>query len=96
MPKGPFDGCTGKRPPLPESAGRLLTYLVEPSLAKLWCGDLLTEAECDAKSPCVWQYKELTCKKSGAQGFWDRGGVFVSADSDNTCNYPGCWGENKK
>ena len=57
MPKGPFDGCTGKRPPLPESAGRLLTYLVEPSLAKLWCGDLLTEAECDAKSPCVWQYK---------------------------------------
>ena len=34
--------------------------------------------------------------RSGAQGFWDRGGVFVAADSENTCNYPGCWGENKK
>ena len=93
MKHGPFDKCMGKKAPLGESAGRIPTYLVEPALAKRWCGDIENEADCEAKQPCVWQYKELTCKKSSAKGFWDRGGVFVMADPDETCNYPGCWGE---
>ena len=93
IPHGPFDKCAGKRSPLPESAGAELSYLVEPALAKIWCGYIESEAECKAKDQCVWQYKELTCKKSDSPAYWDRGGVVVMANPEGACSYPGCWGE---